>query len=130
VLGIVGESGSGKSVTARAVMGLIQPPGRVASGEHPLRGRGPARPSRCRMRTDPRQARMAMIFQEPMTSLNPVFSIGDQIAEAMRRHETSAAAARRAGPRGRDADQGRHPVGRASARPTTRISCRAACASA
>ena len=85
-LGIVGESGSGKSVTARAVMGLIQPPGRISSGSirfagEELVGRPDAELERLRGK------RMAMIFQEPMTSLNPVFPVGEQIAEAARRHD-------------------------------------------
>jgi oligopeptide/dipeptide ABC transporter ATP-binding protein len=85
-LGIVGESGSGKSVTARAVMGLIQPPGRVTSGSirfdgEELVGRPDVELERLRGK------RMAMIFQEPMSSLNPVFTVGEQIAEAVRRHD-------------------------------------------
>ena len=85
-LGIVGESGSGKSVTARAVMGLIQPPGRVSSGSirfagEELVGRPDVELERLRGK------RMAMIFQEPMSSLNPVFAVGEQIAGAVRRHD-------------------------------------------
>ena len=85
-LGIVGESGSGKSVTARAVMGLIQPPGRIATGSirfdgEELVGRPDVELERLRGK------RMAMIFQEPMSSLNPVFTCGEQIAEAVRRHD-------------------------------------------
>ncbi len=85
-LGIVGESGSGKSVTARALMGLIQPPGRIAAGSirfdgEELVGRPDAELERLRGK------RMAMIFQEPMSSLNPVFPVGEQIAEAVRRHD-------------------------------------------
>ena len=85
-LGIVGESGSGKSVTARALMGLIQPPGRIASGSirfdgEELVGRPDVELERLRGK------RLAMIFQEPMSSLNPVFAVGEQIAEAVRRHD-------------------------------------------
>jgi oligopeptide/dipeptide ABC transporter ATP-binding protein len=85
VLGIVGESGSGKSVTALAVMGLLPEPGRVASGgirfeERELVGLPEREMARLR------GARIAMVFQEPMTSLNPVFTVGDQIAEVLRRH--------------------------------------------
>ena len=86
-LAMVGESGSGKSVTSLSIMGLIaDPPGRIAGGEILFRTRaGPvvdlARlPSRALRKLRGRD--IAMIFQEPMTSLNPVFSIGDQIAEA------------------------------------------------
>jgi peptide/nickel transport system ATP-binding protein/oligopeptide transport system ATP-binding protein len=97
VVGIVGESGSGKSVTALSIMGLLpQPPGRIAGGEILFEGRdlltlGP------RARRAVRGGAIGMIFQEPMTSLNPVFTIGDQIVETVRAHErigTSAARAR------------------------------------
>ncbi|KAA8998369.1 ABC transporter ATP-binding protein [Paenibacillus spiritus] len=84
-LGIVGESGSGKSVTAKSIMALIQPPGRIASGTVKYRGRNllelPEREWR-RIRGN----RIAMIFQDPMTSLNPLRRIGDQITEVIRRH--------------------------------------------
>ena len=85
-LGIVGESGCGKSVTALSIMGLIpQPPGRIAGGEVLFDGEDllKAKPERMR---DLRGHKLAMIFQEPMTSLNPAFPIGDQIAEALLRH--------------------------------------------
>jgi len=86
-LALVGESGCGKSVTAMSVMGLIRPPvGRVASGQVVLEGRdiaGLAEPALERLRG----ARMAMIFQEPMTALNPVMTVGDQVAEALVIHE-------------------------------------------
>jgi peptide/nickel transport system ATP-binding protein/oligopeptide transport system ATP-binding protein len=85
-LALVGESGCGKSVTALSVMGLVQPPyGRVAAGRILLDGRDLAGLSDTeleRLRGD----RMAMIFQEPMTSLNPVMTVGDQVAEALRIH--------------------------------------------
>jgi oligopeptide/dipeptide ABC transporter ATP-binding protein len=85
-LALVGESGCGKSVTALSVMGLVQPPyGRVAAGRIRLDGRdltGLAERDLERVRGD----RMAMIFQEPMTSLNPVMTVGDQVAEALRIH--------------------------------------------
>ena len=86
-LALVGESGCGKSVTAMSVMGLIRPPvGRVASGEVVLEGRSIATlPEREMERL--RGARMAMIFQEPMTALNPVMTVGDQVAEALVIHE-------------------------------------------
>jgi oligopeptide/dipeptide ABC transporter ATP-binding protein len=85
-VGIVGESGSGKTVTSLAVMGLIpQPPGRVSSGLIELDGVDLLRLS-SRQLEDIRGNRVAMIFQEPMTSLNPAFSVGDQIAETARRH--------------------------------------------
>ena len=86
-LGVVGESGCGKSITALSVMGLIPtPPGRIAGGAIRLNGEDLTRASEARMR-ELRGAEMAMIFQEPMTSLNPVFTVGDQIAEAIMLHQ-------------------------------------------
>jgi len=87
VLGIVGESGSGKSVTALSLLRLIpDPPGRIASGEVLFEGRNLLTLSERRMR-EIRGAAISMIFQEPMTSLNPVFTVGDQIVETIRYHE-------------------------------------------
>jgi peptide/nickel transport system ATP-binding protein len=86
-LGIVGESGSGKSVTALSVMRLIrEPPGRIAAGEVWYDGRNLLALSKTEM-MKVRGKEIAMIFQEPMSSLNPVFTVGEQIAEAVRRHE-------------------------------------------
>lgn len=86
-LGVVGESGCGKSITALSVMGLIpSPPGRVAGGAIRLNGEDLTQATEARMRTL-RGADVAMIFQEPMTSLNPVFTVGDQIAEAIMLHQ-------------------------------------------
>ena len=85
-LGIVGESGCGKSVTALSVMGLVpQPPGRIANGEIVFDGEDLLKAPQRRMR-DLRGDKLSMIFQEPMTSLNPAFPVGDQIAEALLRH--------------------------------------------
>jgi peptide/nickel transport system ATP-binding protein len=85
-LGIVGESGCGKSVTALSIMGLVpQPPGRIAGGEVRFEGEDLLTASPQRMR-DLRGDKLSMIFQEPMTSLNPAFQVGDQIAEAILRH--------------------------------------------
>jgi oligopeptide/dipeptide ABC transporter ATP-binding protein len=85
-LGVVGESGSGKSVTALAVLRLIpNPPGRIASGQVFLDGEDLLSFSTRRMR-DVRGDRVSMIFQEPMTSLNPVFTVGSQVAEVFRIH--------------------------------------------
>ncbi|MSP87403.1 MAG: ABC transporter ATP-binding protein [Alphaproteobacteria bacterium] len=87
VLGIVGESGSGKSVTALAIMGLLpQPPGRVAAGQILFEGANLLTKSAAEMRQI-RGGRIGMIFQEPMTSLNPVFTVGDQIIETVLHHE-------------------------------------------
>jgi peptide/nickel transport system ATP-binding protein len=97
-LGIVGESGCGKSMTALSIMRLVPtPPGRIVEGHISLRGEQLLTATDQRMRAL-RGNRISMIFQEPMTSLNPVFTIGDQIAEAVRLHEpiSSAAAAAKA----------------------------------
>jgi peptide/nickel transport system ATP-binding protein len=85
-LGIVGESGCGKSMTALAIMGLIpNPPGRITGGRICFREEELTRVSDTRMRTI-RGKDISMIFQEPMTSLNPVFTIGNQITEALTLH--------------------------------------------
>jgi len=96
VVALVGESGSGKSVSALAVLGLIpQPPGRVPAGSIRFSGRNLLHMSPEEIRRI-RGRKIAMVFQEPMTSLNPVLSIGRQLTEAMRLHlELSAAAADR-----------------------------------
>jgi oligopeptide/dipeptide ABC transporter ATP-binding protein len=96
VLGIVGESGSGKSVTALSVMGLLpEPQGRVAGGSIRFEGRElVGMPARERRRL--RGPAMAMVFQEPMTSLNPVFTVGDQIVETIRAHKMLGKTAARA----------------------------------
>jgi peptide/nickel transport system ATP-binding protein len=86
-LGIVGESGCGKSVTALSIMKLIpQPPGRIVEGEIRYDGKNLVDLPAGRMRKI-RGKEISMIFQEPMTSLNPVFTVGEQIAEAVRLHE-------------------------------------------
>jgi peptide/nickel transport system ATP-binding protein/oligopeptide transport system ATP-binding protein len=87
VLGIVGESGSGKSVTALSILGLLpDPPGRIASGSIRFEGHEIVGMSKSELRAL-RGPSIGMIFQEPMTSLNPVFRIGDQIIETIRAHE-------------------------------------------
>jgi peptide/nickel transport system ATP-binding protein len=94
VLGVVGESGAGKSVTGLAVIGLIDPPGRISGGEILLSG----------MRIDHlpaeeirrvRGKRIGMIFQDPLTSLNPLYRIGDQIVETIRTHTNLSESAAR-----------------------------------
>jgi peptide/nickel transport system ATP-binding protein len=86
-LGLVGESGCGKSVTALSVMRLIQdPPGRIVGGEVLFRGVNLLQLSEEQMR-HVRGNQISMIFQEPMTSLNPVFTVGGQIAEVIRLHQ-------------------------------------------
>jgi oligopeptide/dipeptide ABC transporter ATP-binding protein len=87
ILGIVGESGSGKSVTALTIMGLLpSPPARVASGSVVFQDRDLLRLPEAAMRPV-RGPGIGMVFQEPMTSLNPVFTIGEQIMETVRAHE-------------------------------------------
>src|SRR4051812_38895512 len=85
-VGLVGESGCGKSVTAMSVLRLIQPPGRIEAGSRLVfEGRDLMTINDRDLRAI-RGARIAMVFQEPMTALNPVFTVGDQIAEVVRIH--------------------------------------------
>ena len=107
-LGIVGESGCGKSVTALSIMGLVpQPPGRIAGGEVLFEGEDLLQAPARRMR-DLRGDKLSMIFQEPMTSLNPAFPAGDQVAggAASPPEDFAEGSAR---PGGRNAAQGTHP---------------------
>ena len=94
VLGVVGESGAGKSVTGNAVIGLIDPPGRIAAGEIRLSGLRidnlPAEELR-----KIRGKRIGMIFQDPLTSLNPLYTIGGQIIETIRTHSSLSESAAR-----------------------------------
>jgi oligopeptide transport system ATP-binding protein len=86
-LGVVGESGSGKSVTALSIMRLVpEPPGRVVSGDIRFRGESILAMSEKEQRKL-RGNRIAMIFQDPMTSLNPVYRIGKQVGESLRQHD-------------------------------------------
>jgi peptide/nickel transport system ATP-binding protein len=94
VLGVVGESGAGKSLTGAAIIGLLEPPGRIAGGDilldgeaiHALRGEAMRRL---------RGRRIAMVFQDPLTSLNPLYTVGEQLVETMLTHlELTPAAAR------------------------------------
>ena len=84
-LALVGESGCGKSVTAASIMRLVAPPGRITAGEIRFKGKNLADLSEREMRKV-RGNDIAMVFQEPMTSLNPVFKIGAQLSEAIRIH--------------------------------------------
>jgi len=95
VLGVVGESGAGKSVTGSAVIGLIEPPGRIAGGEIRLKGeRIDNLPPEAMRRV--RGKRIGMIFQDPLTSLNPLYTVGEQLVETIRTHlPLSAGQARR-----------------------------------
>src|ERR1051325_6888628 len=86
-LGLVGESGCGKSVTSLSIMRLIpSPPGQIVGGEILYRGRDLLKLNKEEMRKI-RGNEISMIFQEPMTSLNPVFTVGNQIGEAIRLHQ-------------------------------------------
>jgi ABC-type dipeptide/oligopeptide/nickel transport system ATPase component len=86
ILGILGESGSGKSTLALSIMRLIYPPGKIVSGEIFVDGQDLLKLSEEEMiRT--RGARISIIFQDPFTSLNPVYTVGDQIAETIRLHQ-------------------------------------------
>jgi len=86
-LGVVGESGSGKSVTVMSILGLIpSPPGRIAGGEVLFKGRDLLKLSRKELQRV-RGREIAMVFQDPMTSMNPVFTVGDQISEALLVHD-------------------------------------------
>jgi peptide/nickel transport system ATP-binding protein len=86
VLGVVGESGAGKSVTGAAVIGLLEPPGRIAGGEVRLKGERIDQLPLDKLRRI-RGKRIGMVFQDPLTSLNPLFRIGDQIVETMMVHQ-------------------------------------------
>ncbi|MFT3690939.1 ABC transporter ATP-binding protein [Paenirhodobacter sp.] len=99
-LGLVGESGSGKSVTGFSIMGLIDPPGRICSGQILYKGHDLAALSRRKLR-HLQGNRIAMVFQDPMMTLNPVLRIGVQMIEAIRAHEKVDRATARA--RARDA---------------------------
>src|SRR5438132_14416746 len=96
LLGLVGESGCGKSITALSIMRLVAPPGKIVAGEILFDGRDLLKLSNREMR-DVRGNDVAMIFQDPMTSLNPVFTVGEQIAEALRLHRKLSRRAARAG---------------------------------
>ena len=85
VLGVVGESGAGKSVTGAAVIGLIEPPGRISGGEIRLTGTRIDNLTLGELQKI-RGRRIGMVFQDPLTSLNPVLRVGDQIVETMRTH--------------------------------------------
>jgi ABC-type dipeptide/oligopeptide/nickel transport system ATPase component len=94
-LGLVGESGSGKSVTALAILRLLQSPGRITSGQILFEGRDLLSLAESQMQAI-RGARISLIFQEPMTALNPIMRVGDQIAEALTVHGLATPAEARA----------------------------------
>ena len=98
VMGIVGESGSGKSQEAYSIMGLLQSPGKVIGGSITFEGRDVLAFSKKEMASF-RGSEVAMIFQNPMTCLNPVYTVGNQLIEALRAHDkkiSKADAAKRA----------------------------------
>jgi peptide/nickel transport system ATP-binding protein len=92
---LVGESGSGKSVTALSILRLVRPPGRIAGGRVIFKGRDLFRLTEREMR-NVRGAEIALVFQEPMTALNPVFTIGNQIEETLAVHGLARGRAARA----------------------------------
>ncbi len=128
VLGVVGESGAGKSVTGAAVIGLIEPPGRIAGGEIRLSGQRIDNLPPDAMR-DIRGKRIGMVFQDPLTSLNPLYRVGDQIVETILAH-LPVSRGRGAPARHRPAGRGRHPRRRSGASTAIRTNSPAACASA
>ena len=85
-LSLVGESGSGKSITALSILRLVPPPGRIVAGEVMFEGKNLLQLPSNQMR-QVRGRQIAMIFQDPMSSLNPVYTVGEQIAEAIRLHQ-------------------------------------------
>ena len=127
-LGIVGESGCGKSVTALSIMGLLAQTARIASGSISFEGRDLVHLSE-RELEDVRGRQIAMIFQDPMTSLNPTLTIGTQLTETMKRHLDCSRATRRASARSSSSKRCTSRT-RGSVSTTTRTATRAACGSA
>lgn len=95
IMGLVGESGGGKSVVGFSILGLIDPPGRIEGGEIRFAGEDIARASEARLRQI-RGRDIGMVFQDPMTSLNPVQTVGAQMEEVLRLHTTLSRSERRA----------------------------------
>lgn len=95
VLGIIGESGSGKSVTSRSILRVVDQPGRIVHGEILFKGEDLLKVSEKRMR-EIRGSQISLIFQDPTTSLDPVYKVGDQLIEAYKAHHTNTRASVRA----------------------------------
>ena len=129
MLAVVGESGSGKSVTAMTLMGLTRSPNARFEGTAHYKGTELVDASEDELRRI-RGAEIAMIFQDPMTSLNPVHRIGDQIVEQIQAHEATAGQAGRASAPSSCWSGSGIPRARERAATATRTSSRAACASA
>ena len=85
ILGVVGESGAGKSLTGASIIGLLEPPGRIASGEVLLEGQRIDNLSNDELRHI-RGRKIGAIFQDPLTSLNPLYSVGKQLTETIQAH--------------------------------------------
>ena len=130
ILGVVGESGAGKSLTGAAVIGLLEPPGRIAGGEIHLDRPAHRQPAAARQMRKLRGRRIGAIFQDPLTSLDPLFTVGAQLVETIRTHLPMS--------RRRGARSGRSqllqevgiPAAGDRASTSIRTSSRAACASA
>ena len=115
VLAIVGESGLGKSVTAQTIMGLTRSPNARIEGSVRLRGDELIDANEAELQKV-RGEEIAMVFQDPMTSFNPVYRVGAQIVEAIRAHRKEMSEREAHEPRRRDARLGRHPRRRAAGR--------------
>ena len=107
VMGVVGESGSGKSQEAYSIMGLLQSPGKVVGGSITFEGQDVLSFTKDQM-TEFRGSKVAMIFQNPMTCLNPVYTIGNQLVEALRAHDKKISQLSAGNPISHKADSYKH----------------------
>ncbi len=130
ILGVVGESGAGKSLTGTAIIGLLDPPGRASRAARSFRGASGSTICRRRQMRDLRGPHIGAIFQDPLTSLHPLLTVGDQIVETIR-DASAVSQGRGAGARAVELlARGRHPVAESAHRPVSRTSSPAACGSA